>query len=101
MTAGSPLLPGVVVLDTNVIFELIRVAPDARVVDWMREVPPAMVYPTSVTLAEARFGTRRSSPATQTTSLGWGCNLINPWLTRNLIVGFTPGAGSAPIRHLS
>jgi len=42
-------------LDTNVVSELMRLAPDLRVQDWVREVPPAIVYTTSVTLAEVRF----------------------------------------------
>jgi predicted nucleic acid-binding protein len=36
-----------------------RATPDVRVEGWVREVPPAMVYTTSVTLAEVRFGIAR------------------------------------------
>ncbi len=59
MTTGPPTPLGIVVLDTNVISELMRPAPDIRVQDWVREVPPATVYTTSVTLAEVRFGIAR------------------------------------------
>ncbi len=56
MTTGSQAPPGAVILDTNVISELMRAAPNVHVEGWVREVPPAMVYTTSVTLAEVRFG---------------------------------------------
>jgi predicted nucleic acid-binding protein len=56
----DPVTPlGVVVLDTNVISELMRPAPDLQVQNWVREVPPATVYTASVTLAEVRFGIAR------------------------------------------
>ena len=44
---------------TNVISELMRAAPNVHVEGWVREVSPAMVYTTSVTLAEVRFGIAR------------------------------------------
>lgn len=49
----------IVVLDTNVISELMRSAPDARVVAWVSAVSPAAVCTTAVTLAEVRFGIAR------------------------------------------
>jgi len=59
VTTGSPAPPGAIILDTNVISELMRAAPDVHVGSWVREVPPAMVHTTSVTLAEVRFGIAR------------------------------------------
>lgn len=59
MTADSPTRPGAIVLDTNVVSELMRAAPDVRVEAWVRQVPPAMVYTTSVTLAEVLLGIAR------------------------------------------
>ncbi len=59
MTAIAPAPPPVVVLDTNVISELMRAAPDVRVQEWVRQVPPDAVHTTSVTLAEVRFGIAR------------------------------------------
>lgn len=59
MTPGSPTVPGTIVLDTNVVSELMRAAPDLHVEAWVRGVPPAMVYTTSVTIAEVRFGIAR------------------------------------------
>ena len=51
--------PGVVILDTNVISELMRAVPDERVQDWVHGIPPPTVHTTSVTLAEVRFGITR------------------------------------------
>lgn len=59
MTTGSPTAPDLVVLDTNVVSELMRAAPDLRVEGWVRTVPPATVCTTSVTIAEVRFGIAR------------------------------------------
>ena len=47
------------VLDTNVLSELMRTTPDARVVAWARDVPPALVFTTSISVAEVRFGVAR------------------------------------------
>jgi len=59
VTTSPPAPPGAVILDTNVISELMRPVPDAQVQGWAREVPPDLVYTTSVTLAEVRFGIAR------------------------------------------
>lgn len=59
MTSGPPTPLGIVVLDTNVVSELMRPAPDVGVQYWVSEVPPGTVYTTSVTLAEVRFGIAR------------------------------------------
>lgn len=59
MSTGSPAASSPVVLDTNVISELMRATPDGHVKAWARAVSPTMVYTTSVTLAEVRFGIAR------------------------------------------
>ena len=46
-------------LDTNVISELMRPAPDRDVVAWVSRLSPAAVCTTAVTLAEVRFGIAR------------------------------------------
>ena len=46
-------------LDTNVISELMRPAPDRGVVAWVSRLSPATVCTTAVTLAEVRFGIAR------------------------------------------
>lgn len=48
-----------IVLDTNVVSELMRGAPDGRVVTWVAQQPPTELAITSVTLAEVRYGILR------------------------------------------
>ena len=43
-------------LDTNVISELVRAKPDARVVAWFREVPDETLHLSVLTLGEIRKG---------------------------------------------
>lgn len=45
-----------IVLDTNVVSEPLRPAPDARVVGWLDEQHIETLYLTTVTLAELRYG---------------------------------------------
>lgn len=70
MTTSPPSSPGAVVLDTNVISELMRATPDARVRDWVREVLPDLIFTTSVTLAEVRFGIARLAAGRRRALLG-------------------------------
>ncbi len=48
-----------IVLDTNVVSELMRHAPDAAVVTWVDACPPDDVFLTAVTAAELRYGAAR------------------------------------------
>lgn len=59
MRAHSLTPLGIIVLDTNVLSELMRAVPDRHVETWVRAVPPDLVYTTSVTVAEVRFGIAR------------------------------------------
>jgi toxin FitB len=43
-------------LDTNVVSELVRPKPDARVLGWFREVPEAALHLSVLTLGELRSG---------------------------------------------
>lgn len=70
MTTSPAPAHGAVILDTNVISELMRAAPDSRVQEWVRRLPPATVYTTSVTLAEVRFGIARLPAGRRRTLLG-------------------------------
>jgi toxin FitB len=45
-----------ILLDTNVISEFIRTAPDAKVLRWCRQVSPSQIATTTVTLAEIEIG---------------------------------------------
>lgn len=44
------------ILDTNVVSELIRPQPSARVGAWMSKVPPEETYVTAVSIAELWYG---------------------------------------------
>jgi toxin FitB len=46
----------VIVLDTNVISETMRKAPDARVIAWLDATPFRTLYLSAVTVAEIRYG---------------------------------------------
>lgn len=48
-----------IVLDTNVVSELMRPAPDASVAGFVRRHPARDLYTTAVTLAEIRYGIAR------------------------------------------
>lgn len=48
-----------IVLDTNVISEPMRAAPDRGVVDWLNGQRDAALFTTSVTVMELRFGLER------------------------------------------
>lgn len=45
-----------IILDTNVLSELMRPAPEVRVVDWVARQPAASLFTTTVTEAEIRYG---------------------------------------------
>lgn len=48
-----------IVLDTNVVSELMRQAPDDSVVSWVDQYPAGDVFITAVTAAELEFGVAR------------------------------------------
>lgn len=45
-----------IILDTNVLSELMKMSPDARLIDWLDRQPRTSVWTTSVTILEIRFG---------------------------------------------
>lgn len=45
-----------IILDTNVVSEILRLAPEHRVVDWLAAQDGAAVYLTAITEAELRHG---------------------------------------------
>ena len=58
-----------IVLDTNVVSELMRVEPAAVVVDWVDRQPASDVYLTAVTLAELLYGIARLPDGRRKTTL--------------------------------
>jgi hypothetical protein len=49
----------VIILDTNVLSEMLRSAPDARVSGWLTAQPMTQMFTTAVTEAEIRYGVSR------------------------------------------
>ncbi|MDR3323764.1 MAG: type II toxin-antitoxin system VapC family toxin [Zoogloeaceae bacterium] len=47
-----------IILDTNVLSELLRSAPDARVLAWMAAQPRAALFTTTITRGELLYGVR-------------------------------------------
>src|SRR5258707_14816307 len=47
-----------IVLDTNVLSELLRPAPEARVLAWLDAQPPAALFTSAVTQGEILYGIR-------------------------------------------
>ena len=47
-----------IVLDTNVLSEVLRPAPQARVLDWLQDQPRASLFTTTITRAEILYGIR-------------------------------------------
>jgi toxin FitB len=47
-----------IVLDTNVLSEVLRPAPEPRVVDWLKDQPRASLFTTTVTRGEILYGIR-------------------------------------------
>jgi predicted nucleic acid-binding protein len=48
-----------IVLDTNVVSELMRLVPAPSVIAWVRTRPPRDLYTTAITVAEVRYGIAR------------------------------------------
>ena len=47
-----------ILVDTNVVSELMRAAPEASVVRWMNRQPPSLVHLSAVSIAEISYGIR-------------------------------------------
>lgn len=58
-----------IILDTNVVSELMRPAPDPIVLAWLREQPGSDLYTTAITVAEIRYGIARLPDGQRRTTL--------------------------------
>jgi predicted nucleic acid-binding protein len=58
-----------IILDTNVLFELMRVAPDPRVTQWVAKQPEEELFTTSVSEAEIFYGIDLIAPGKRRESL--------------------------------
>ena len=45
-----------IILDTNVLSEVMKVRPSARVVQWLKQYPPPRLFITTITQAEILYG---------------------------------------------
>lgn len=60
-----------IVLDTNVISELVRPAPDRNVLEWLDAEPVEALFITAVTAAELLFGVERLPAGRRRSALGF------------------------------
>lgn len=58
-----------ILIDTNVISEPLRAAPELRVVEWLDTQPLETLYLSVITVAELRFGVARLPPGKRRDSL--------------------------------
>lgn len=66
-----------IVLDTNVVSEIMRPAPNPRVLDWLDHQPSQSVWITAVTLYELRYGLQSMPAGKKKTAL---LALLQHWL---------------------
>ncbi|HEY6349152.1 MAG TPA: type II toxin-antitoxin system VapC family toxin [Candidatus Angelobacter sp.] len=73
-------------LDTNVLSELKKPRPEARVVAFISSLPLGQAYISSVTLAEIRFGIDQVSDPAQRADLNhWLTNDIRPMFSQRIL----------------
>ena len=58
-----------IVLDTNVVSELMRVSPSEDVVEWVRRHPGDLLCTTAISVAEVRYGIARLSAGRRQSAL--------------------------------
>lgn len=66
-----------IVLDTNVVSEIMRPAPNPRVLNWLDHQPPQSIWITTVTLYELRYGLQSMPAGKKRTAL---LALLQHWL---------------------
>lgn len=73
-------------LDTNVLSELRRPKPEARVASFVATQPLQLLYVSSVTLAEIRFGIERIEDAARRAELGaWLKHKLRPQFEQRIL----------------
>jgi predicted nucleic acid-binding protein len=82
----------VIVLDTNVVSEVLRPHPDARVVAWMQNLTGAVAI-TAVTLAEILAGVRRLPDGRRKSALGSRIDAaLQPYRRTKAVLAFDDAA---------
>jgi hypothetical protein len=84
-----------IVLDTNVLSELVRPRPSARVVDWVDRQPVGQLATTTVTEAELRFGVLRLPRGKKRQHLGAVLERLFDELLAGRVLPFDRGAAKA------
>ena len=84
-----------IVLDTNVVSETMRPAPNAAVVVWLNGQDIQTLYLTAVSLAELRFGIARLDEGRTKADLSGRLNLMLEQVFQGRILPFTAAAAQA------
>lgn len=65
-----------IVLDTNILSELMRLAPDLSVLTWVDSLPGGEVFLTAITVAECLYGVERLPDGKRKTALATGLSAM-------------------------
>lgn len=84
-----------IVLDTNVVSETMRPAPNAAVVAWLNGQDIQTLYLTAVSLAELRFGIARLEESRTKTDLSARLNMMLEQVFPGRVLPFTDAAAHA------
>lgn len=80
-----------IILDTNVVSELMRLRPDPSVLNWIKRAGDTHLATTSITIAEIEYGLARMSDGARARSLRQAADTM--WATfADFILPFTAGA---------
>ena len=83
------------ILDTNVVSELMRPAPDPAIVSWVAERATSSLFLTAVTEAELRFGLAVMPPGKHRDDLATGLERMLETGFANRVLPFDSGAARA------
>ena len=83
------------ILDTNVVSELMRPAPDPAIASWVAEHPASSLFLTAVTEAELRFGLAIMPPGKRRDGLATGLQRMLGTGFANRILPFDSSAARA------
>jgi predicted nucleic acid-binding protein len=90
-----------IVLDTNVVSETMRPAPDEKVVAWLNRQVIKTLYLTAVSLAELRFGIARLDEGRGKADLTFRLNLMLERVFEGRILPFTAASALAFAEHMA
>lgn len=85
-----------IVLDTDVVSELMRQAPEVNVVSWVDQYPPDEVFITAVTAAELQYGVARLPDGHRKTVL---TTKVGELLTEDFHGRILPFGGDAAVHY--